>query len=506
MSTNTQEKKEFGWLRSAILPVHNYELKKFVPMGLILLCVLFNYTVLRNTKDALIGTAAAAGVEAIPYLKGIFVMAAALGFVAFYAKLSNMFSSEKLFYILVTSFLVFFGVFGFFIYPNVDQFHPSLETVQALQVDFPRLKFLISVWGVWTYSLFYVLSELWGSVMVSLLFWQFANDVIRTDEAKRFYPLFILLGNVALILSGDAVESWSSLQGTGADGWGLALKYLVSSVVGMGVLAMALYWWMHRYVLTDPRYYDAAAEKKPKKSKPKMGVGESIKYVFTNPYIGLIALLVLSYGLSINLIEFVWKKQLQIQFAGDPSGYNAFMGSFSKWTGIATIVIIFLTKGVVSKFGWFAGAVITPIMLAVTGGLFFAFVLLGDIFSPTALGIGVSATYAAVIIGTIQNILTKSSKYSLFDPTKEMAYIPLDQDLKTKGKAVVDVIGGRMGKGAGGYTIMALFAIFAASDAMQVIPYLVFVVAAVVVAWIFGVVVLNRRYRSMLAQQGSLEK
>src|ERR1700675_3346629 len=88
---------EFGKLRSFFWPVHSYELKKLVPMLLMFFCISFNYTILRDTKDTLIVTAA--GAEAIPFLKSFGVVPAAILFMLIYAKLSNTLSRENLFYV-----------------------------------------------------------------------------------------------------------------------------------------------------------------------------------------------------------------------------------------------------------------------------------------------------------------------------------------------------------------------------------------------------------------------
>jgi AAA family ATP:ADP antiporter len=94
----------------------------------------------------------------------------------------------------------------------------------------------------------------------------------------------------------------------------------------------------------------------------------------------------------------------------------------------------------------------------ITGGLFFAFLIFKDM--PFMAGVcevlGATAPALAMWIGLAQNVSTKSAKYSLFDPTKEMAYIPLDEESKIKGKAAIDVIGGRAGKSGGGVINMTV--------------------------------------------------
>ena len=45
------------------------ELKKVLPLGLMFFFILFNYTILRDTKDVLVVTAPGSGAEIIPFLK-----------------------------------------------------------------------------------------------------------------------------------------------------------------------------------------------------------------------------------------------------------------------------------------------------------------------------------------------------------------------------------------------------------------------------------------------------
>ncbi len=82
---------------------------------------------------------------------------------------------------------------------------------QLLQSAGQRWAGPIAILRNWTFCLFYVMAELWGSVVVSVLFWGFANQITTVEEASQFYPLFGLGANVALIFSGQAVRYFSEV-------------------------------------------------------------------------------------------------------------------------------------------------------------------------------------------------------------------------------------------------------------------------------------------------------
>lgn len=513
MSAKETTQAEFTGWRAALWPIHNHELKKFLPMGLMMFCILFIYTVLRDTKDAIVVNAPGAGAESLSFLKGIGVTFSAVAFMILYTKAANLFNREGLFYVTALPFLIFFGCFAFIIYPNVDFLHMSLDKIEAYQAAYPSIKWIIPLIGNWTYSIFYILSELWGSAILSLLFWQFANAITPVKEAKRFYGLFGFVGNFGLLLSGPAVIYFSTCtQGMGlskAEAWGLSLKYLIGMVIITGIILLSTFYWMNRKVLVDKRYYDPEAMGETKKKKAKLSLGESLRHIIASPYLGLIAMLVLAYGVSINIFEGIWKGQIKIAYPNE-NEYNAVMGGLSTVTGAITIILMLLGSNILRRFTWRTAALITPVILLVGILLFFGFIVYNNGQVPEGMKIvdalkenlvDRNLVVIVVFVGLAVNAFGKAVKYSLFDPTKEMAYIPLDPELKVKGKAAVDVIGGRGGKSGGAYIQMGLLTAFSGTALYQLVPILAPIVIGVVILWILSVFGLSKKFVALTKEQ-----
>ena len=178
--------------------------------------------------------------------------------------------------------------------------------------------------------------------------------------------------------------------------------------------------------------------------------------------------------------------------------------------------MMLLGRTIFQKYGWGVAALITPITLLATGVAFFSLIIFNGpsvrprvclctccavasvvatwlthrnpslphsnhttgFFSPLTAALGMTPLMLAVFIGAAQNVLSKSSKYSLFDPCKEMAYIPLDAEQKTKGKAAIDVIGNPLGKSGGSFIQQILILVLGSLSAST--PYLAAIIFLIV--------------------------
>jgi AAA family ATP:ADP antiporter len=503
MDLNHPPERPFGKWRERLWPIHGYELKKFLPMFLMFFFISFVYSILRNTKDALVVTAPGGGADLIPFLKVYGTIPLSVVFMLGYAKLSDLLDRQALFAATLAPFLMFFALFPF-LYPVRESIQPVATFAAWHDRLNPWAASLAAVVRHWTFALFYVMAELWGSMALSLQFWAFANDIVRVDEAKRFYALFGVGANLALVAVKFANQLVHALERQlvarfAIGSWAAYLDVLMALVVVCILAVLAIHRWIHRHVLTDPRFARRDERREAKTGGPPMSLGGAFRFLAGSRYLLFIAVMVLAYGIAINLIEVTWKTQLGLRYP-KPKEYQDFMANFAMATGLTTIgVMLFVANNTIRVFGWTAAALATPVVLLVTGAGFFGFILGETALAPVLAAHATTPLAVAVLFGAVQNVMSKASKYGLFDPTKEMAYIPLDPVSKVKGKAAIDVVVHRLGKAGGSLIQQALIAAF---QSLRAVPGTIAgILLGVIGAWIWAVVGLGRAFNRLVRER-----
>lgn len=499
MSASDAGKPEFSRWRTILWPIHNHELNKLIPMLLIFFLISFTYNMLHTLKDTLVVTTA--GAEAIPFIKVWTMLPGAILLTFLFTRLSNRYSREKVCYLMLSLFLGYFFLFITLLYPNREAINFN-QSADALQVLLPAgFKGLIGMYRNWTITLFYAMSELWSNIIFAMLIWGFANQITRLNEARRFYGLFGLGTNFSGVVAGYAIVYFSEHQYNpnlpfGNDSWEQSMVIQISLLLASGVAAMALIRWMHTQVLSSTRYYDNASAKQEKEMIGKLSMRDSFKYLLRSKYLICIAAIVISYNLVINLTEVIWKDQVRELYPVSLE-FNSYMGYVKLWIGIfATISALFVSGNSIRKCGWTFTAMITPAILLLTSVGFFTFFFMKEYFSVGAI-ITTSMTPLALVVffGSAQNVLSRAAKYTVFDATKEMSFVPLSAECKVKGKAAIDGVCSRLGKSGGSVihqSLLVSFASFANSA-----PYVAGFILAVIIIWSTAISLLGKRFTAI---------
>jgi AAA family ATP:ADP antiporter len=498
---------QFSKIRLILWPIERAELKLFLPMALLMMCILFNFSALRSIKDSLV--VPSIGAEAISFLKLWLVLPSAVIFTVVYVRLSNVLQIEQIFYILISTFLCFFVLFAYVIYPSQCHCHPSQSTIDNLIRSYPYLQWFIKLLSKWSYAVMYIFGELWSVVVINLMFWQFANHTVATSQARRFYPMFGLVGNTGLILAGNLIvyfagipilgdEATESFGGPSAIGAHSMLKAMVATITVSGVIAMLLFRYLNTVVLHD-RSVKLLSEHDIHDTQTKLSFSESVKLIMSSKYIGYIVIMIVCYGLVINILEGPWKAKIR-ELYPTTIEYITFMGKFNIWMGVSSVFFMLIGSNTLRNFSWLTSALITPSIIGITGTVFFTFVVFPEYFAASLQSVAFNPIYAAVIVGAAQNILSKSTKYSLFDSTKEMTYIPLSRELRTKGKAAAEVIGAKIGKSLGAFVQSSIFTIVPMATFDSIAPILMVVFVIVIAIWFIDVHKLNSEYTKIISE------
>ena len=498
-----------GRVRSAVFPIYGREeIGKFCVMGLMKFCIVFVLTITRDAKDSLIVTNC--GAEAISFLKLYGSVPAATAFLYAYGKMSDALSDNALFVATCLPFFAFFLLFSEVLYPLFAQ--GRLPAPAGLLRFFDRLpggfRFARSLVEKWPLALFYVISELYSSVSIGILFWQSANHVTDVGQAKRFYPLFGQVSSLAPIAAGQMV-----VMVTRNRSFDESLRVLTAALTVCGACIVGLHRYaMHHYApKRDPRAGGAgetsaraAQGARPagggrsqgggtdagRKGRSKPSLVQSYKFLAQSAYLRNVAVGVVSYGLAINFTEILWKSMVR-RGLPEPRDYQRFMAQVSSLVGAATFVVIFLGSNLVKHLGWTVGALTTPIAMgSIALPLFLAVLTTRRLGWPPADGAeagkaAAASIRAAMVVGAMQSVMSKATKYAVFDPTTQMAYIPLDQEAKVKGKAAIDVLGSRLGKSGG--SLIQQLCIVGFGNIINAAPAVALMFYAVIANWLLAV-------------------
>jgi len=507
--------KKFNSLRAFFWPIYAHELKKIIPMFALFFLISFVYHLLRCLKIAVAIKAPGSGAEIIPFLKVWFVLPAAFIFSFIYAKLAKKYDRVTVFNRCLSIFVIFFIIFTFILFPCREQL--ELNFLEHFLESFIKnllppclhgfvagLHGLTLTFKYWPLSLFYVFAEMWSIMVLSVLFWAFCNEITKVNEAKRFYAFIALGANCAAIFSGETVRrlsltttySWIPYGSTAAEQ--TVFLFMMTAIV-LSILIIGLFYWLNQQPFVksnganticmngSTNYSELVSPEKQKTSKLNLSWKEKLSFLTKTPELGYLTLIVLAYNVVANLADTVWCYQLDIRFT-DSAQLVENLGKLDMMIGFTTVTFaLFGFSNVIRKFGWKTAAITTPIIWGITTAIAFTALSMEGNIVHSGLFFFFHFPLHELIINVfmLQMCLGKATKYTFFDQSKEIAFIPLTPSQQRNGKAVIDGITSRFGKSGSSIFVQVLLLIFSGEIA-RIIPYVGAMIFGMLLVWLYA--------------------
>ncbi|AOP70355.1 ADP,ATP carrier protein 1 [bacterium AB1] len=486
--------------------------KKFVANCIMFISISLAYAIGRKMKDTIISDSSGLHMGLVNVIKSFLILPLSIIFVTIYQIAFNKMSRNKrnrLFFYLNFPFVVYliFIIIVLLFYGDLSGLE-KLGPFINYKTESIFLNQFIVLFNHLHRVMFYVLTELYGALILSFSAWRFIND-FTTIETLSYYSYYVSVLSLGTILSGTIgvcltyASSFISTKFFGSMNSSVVyilcnLFFVLSSIV----ISLFSYYYS---LITNEKHTLEEESSNPVKKKSKVSVGffEGIKIIFSNRILLCIGIGVIGYMSSINLVETTWKDAMQkyyIYGLKDRSKYDMIFNICNLMVGFISIPMSWLTGFLISRCGWLYAALMSPMILGVSGIFFYIFIIKQDIAY-----IALSSLYIAVMIGTCQNFLSKAVKYTAFDCTKESALVYLDRDIRDRGKAAIDVVFGKLGKSLGGFIQMFLISRFVTLDQFKysqfIISKYVFVVLCVIVLlWVISIFVINKEIKKIASE------
>lgn len=415
-----------------------------------------NFNILRSVRNALVVADKGGSAAFIPYFElcGTFPASILLTWVL--SRLMRKFSFRFIFSSTMLFFLFFFLIFAFWIYPFREVIQSLLQSRLGGLAEIASFQVIFTHWPD---MIFYIMSELWKVALLSVVFWGFVNQKLSMDEAKRFYPPLMLGSSIGTIIAGPITVfctsrfSWDVFP-LAAQRWQHSLCLLTTFMVACGLLTLFAFNALFKLLLVkSQKTIEPSSQEREPFSQRLLSLSSSLRYLVRSSYLTALLIVVVAEYVSYALGELIFLETLKEMYP-NPSDYCQYLGSLTFWTGILTAFsAIILTPYLLQKCRWSRNALITPaLMVLMTFGFFFMIYCRKSGFFSN-----ISLLPLIVFMGSLHFCIGRSAKYTLFDATKELAFIPLDREGQMRGKLIIDGMGSRLGRGGSSFLSLVLF-------------------------------------------------
>jgi AAA family ATP:ADP antiporter len=316
----------------------------------------------------------------------------------------------------------------------------------------------------WPYPLLYVWVGLFG-VLAPAQVWTLGNYALTPREAKRVFSVMAGGSILGGVFGGKVSSLMAPVYGTSSLLLGVGTALLISAVLVMIV-------WKKR----PAEMLDQGSEE-TQKHLASPAVGESLKLIWSRPYLRALAALVLVANTTTSMAGWQFKALARTFYRGPELA--AFFGDFYFYAGLAALLVqVVVTGYLLKRFG------LGPALLVVPAAI--CFVSIG------VLGWGLITIWAAIGLRSCMNVL----QYSIDRPSAELLYLPVPAEIKNPVKSFVDTVVWRFGDGSAA-VIQALFLGILGWQAIRAVQAS-WITMTLAVIWLVMAVVVYRRYVAAL--------
>lgn len=303
--------------------------------------------------------------------------------------------------------------------------------------------------GIW-YAI-YVWKDVHVIVLLEIL-WSIANAHFRTSSARKAYGLFCACGSIGGMAGHSITGAFS--EAYGAD-LAMALALVPLAVLSIGTS------WFHR----------ARPEAGPRPDKKTRDYAGGIRILAASRYLAWLLLLILLTQVAITLIDLHFNQVMEEAYPDEDRRTAMFGAVYFAIDGIA-LALQLTTAFILKALGVTATLVAIPLLLSVS--------------------VAAAIIYPRLLVVQITRVMSKAFDYSLFRAAKEMLYIPLSYEEKTRGKSMIDMLTYRVAKG-GAAVLLGILVAAGFSGQMVMVGVL-----GLALLWLGVTVVVVRRYRELV--------